>query len=399
MYIISSSLSLSLSSFCLPFWLNVSSSLCGAFGQAPAMPGLFMSASTVKNTFIHFDVGSQPTLRFRSRTAPPVCCSLIDTKAEVSQALAPRHHVEARTFTLRRVGDVGLGLKVSWDSEDTQGPLLVTNVAQDGAIEAWNKLCNDPRRVVKPGDFIVDINGARTPAAMCAQCRQTLLLRIRVERGGEHKRGACCDIVDWHNLRLMASNDLALPMRTSINCASPLVSQGIASPDGLFETLSRTYISNVVACCGSTVSVGDSTPHSSSEVEPPTASAAVGKYTIAWVQDAKVLRSKKTRLTKLHRSELGTFTMNIYPGRGKRLHAAGGEGFVHIKCGSAEPSVVARLTSVAIGTTTVIVSHNFGHDGLLCHVPSVCRFEDAIDKFGNFAVVFHFDAASARQAA
>merc|ERR1712227_808708 len=60
-------------------------------------------------------------------------------------------------------------------------------VLQGGALDSWNRLCSSNLRRVEPGDRIVKINAACTPAAMRRECEEKLLLHIRMVPGTMRK--------------------------------------------------------------------------------------------------------------------------------------------------------------------------------------------------------------------
>lgn len=88
------------------------------------------------------------------------------------------------TFTLRLADNHGLGIDVmepvscEW--------LVVQQVLQEGAIEAWNKQCLDGSmaclKVVQYGDAIVSVNGRTNRQGMMQECREKMLLKLTVVR-------------------------------------------------------------------------------------------------------------------------------------------------------------------------------------------------------------------------
>lgn len=83
------------------------------------------------------------------------------------------------TLTLRRADTVPVGLDVR--GEDSC--LLVERVRAGGAVEAWNRQCPGDGREIRPGDRIININGAEDPDAMRQECLTKFLLKMTVLRG------------------------------------------------------------------------------------------------------------------------------------------------------------------------------------------------------------------------
>jgi len=90
------------------------------------------------------------------------------------------------SFTTRVASDSFLGLNFdSGEATDNGNYLKVTFVDPHGAMQAWNKQClHGPAagKAVMPGDTIVRVNNATTPAEMLEECREKLLLRFTVQR-------------------------------------------------------------------------------------------------------------------------------------------------------------------------------------------------------------------------
>jgi len=88
------------------------------------------------------------------------------------------------SFTLRLADDHGLGLDVV-TPEGSRG-LVVRQVLQDGAIEAWNRQCLDGSmaclKALQFGDAIVAVNGREDHEGMLQECRDKLLLKMTIER-------------------------------------------------------------------------------------------------------------------------------------------------------------------------------------------------------------------------
>jgi hypothetical protein len=87
-------------------------------------------------------------------------------------------------FTIRRANDFDLGLDV--DSSDCGRVLLVRDVAEDGAVAAWNLQCDEGPsvgRMVLPGDKILSVNGESSAKLMLIECRRSLLLKLVLQRG------------------------------------------------------------------------------------------------------------------------------------------------------------------------------------------------------------------------
>eukprot|EP00403_Amphidinium_massartii_P013491 CAMPEP_0178421484 /NCGR_PEP_ID=MMETSP0689_2-20121128/26671_1 /TAXON_ID=160604 /ORGANISM="Amphidinium massartii, Strain CS-259" /LENGTH=384 /DNA_ID=CAMNT_0020042997 /DNA_START=53 /DNA_END=1207 /DNA_ORIENTATION=+ len=91
---------------------------------------------------------------------------------------------EARTFslTLRRAHGVPLGLDVSGQAGSS---LTVLAIRPGGAVEAWNKQCAGDAREVRAGDRIIMVNDFEDATDMRSECRQKLLLRIKILRAAE----------------------------------------------------------------------------------------------------------------------------------------------------------------------------------------------------------------------
>mmetsp|Transcript_30798 Transcript_30798/g.88965 ORF Transcript_30798/g.88965 Transcript_30798/m.88965 type:complete len:398 (+) Transcript_30798:56-1249(+) len=86
-------------------------------------------------------------------------------------------------FTLRRADGTVLGLAVEKENEDRA--LLVTKVNSGGAVEAWNKQCNDGPmywKAVAPGDRIVQANNALGCDAILGEIRDKHLLQLVIVR-------------------------------------------------------------------------------------------------------------------------------------------------------------------------------------------------------------------------
>lgn len=87
------------------------------------------------------------------------------------------------SFTTRVANDSFLGLEMK--QTDSGNYLKVTFVDPGGAMHAWNKQCiHGPAsgKAVMPGDTIVRVNNATTPAEMLEECREKWLLRFTVQR-------------------------------------------------------------------------------------------------------------------------------------------------------------------------------------------------------------------------
>eukprot|EP00929_Paragymnodinium_shiwhaense_P026371 TRINITY_DN15702_c0_g1_i1.p1 TRINITY_DN15702_c0_g1~~TRINITY_DN15702_c0_g1_i1.p1 ORF type:complete len:521 (+),score=122.41 TRINITY_DN15702_c0_g1_i1:103-1665(+) len=84
-------------------------------------------------------------------------------------------------FCLRKADGGSLGLGVNGD-DGVQ--LVVNDVAEDGAVAAWNRQCKDKdsAKVVLPGDRIICVNGKHDAAGMKHECKEALLLKITVAR-------------------------------------------------------------------------------------------------------------------------------------------------------------------------------------------------------------------------
>lgn len=89
-------------------------------------------------------------------------------------------------FTLRKADGTELGLNVSHSHGDQV--LTVDGIRQDGAVDAWNRLCNQsatPERMVRNSDQIIRINDVYGSAEkMLEECRTKQLLKLWIVRGG-----------------------------------------------------------------------------------------------------------------------------------------------------------------------------------------------------------------------
>jgi len=89
-------------------------------------------------------------------------------------------------LTLRRADGVGLGMDVLRSDENRT--LLVTSVLAGGAVEAWNRqVVGSPNagKAVVPGDKLVRVNSCHGCCdAMLAECRDKLLVKLLLVRGG-----------------------------------------------------------------------------------------------------------------------------------------------------------------------------------------------------------------------
>jgi len=88
-------------------------------------------------------------------------------------------------FKLRQAGtDTGLGVKA--DHSTCGNYLIIKEVLEEGVLVAWNRQCNDGSKAalkaVVPGDVLEGINSASTCDTMIQECKQRLLLDIRVFR-------------------------------------------------------------------------------------------------------------------------------------------------------------------------------------------------------------------------
>eukprot|EP00446_Apocalathium_sp_SHHI-4_P013511 CAMPEP_0177198300 /NCGR_PEP_ID=MMETSP0367-20130122/25061_1 /TAXON_ID=447022 ORGANISM="Scrippsiella hangoei-like, Strain SHHI-4" /NCGR_SAMPLE_ID=MMETSP0367 /ASSEMBLY_ACC=CAM_ASM_000362 /LENGTH=351 /DNA_ID=CAMNT_0018646561 /DNA_START=4 /DNA_END=1059 /DNA_ORIENTATION=+ len=88
------------------------------------------------------------------------------------------------TFTLRLADGSGLGVDVL--SSSTSNGLIVEQVLQGGAIEAWNRQCWDGTSMVMKAvfkdDAIVSVNGKTDCQSMLQECRNKVLLKIKIVR-------------------------------------------------------------------------------------------------------------------------------------------------------------------------------------------------------------------------
>jgi len=89
------------------------------------------------------------------------------------------------TFTLRLADDHGLGLDVAAATASRQF-LVVQQVLNEGAIEAWNRRCLDgsqsSMKVVQHGDVIARVNEKTDCQAMLEECREKMLLKLTIVR-------------------------------------------------------------------------------------------------------------------------------------------------------------------------------------------------------------------------
>jgi hypothetical protein len=140
---------------------------------APATPRESNSASSASCTEAASSTpsggtGSEPAIASALQpTTPPI-------SSMPSAATAP-----VFTLTLRRADTVPVGLDVRGE----ESCLLVERVRAGGAVEAWNRQCPGDGREIRPGDRIININGAEDPDAMRQECLTKFLLKMTVLRG------------------------------------------------------------------------------------------------------------------------------------------------------------------------------------------------------------------------
>jgi len=82
--------------------------------------------------------------------------------------------------TLRRADNVPLGLEVR--SDDGTPHLMVEGVRPGGTVEAWNRQCAGDVKEIRPGDVILQINGAEDADSMREECQARYLLKMKVKR-------------------------------------------------------------------------------------------------------------------------------------------------------------------------------------------------------------------------
>jgi len=77
-----------------------------------------------------------------------------------------------------------LGIDVVLVSSPTGCGLVVENVNEGGVVDAWNRCSREPLRI-RPGDFIVRVNGIENDiSALAAELKSVKDVRILVQRGG-----------------------------------------------------------------------------------------------------------------------------------------------------------------------------------------------------------------------
>lgn len=129
-------------------------------------PGLGAEASLCGGTGSDVSTTVAPVMPAPAAPPPPV---------------SPIVLVPAFMLTLRRADNVPLGLEVRGDSGDKW--LTVESVRPGGAVEAWNRQCVGDMREIRPGDRIININGAEDADGMREECLRKHLLRMTVQRG------------------------------------------------------------------------------------------------------------------------------------------------------------------------------------------------------------------------
>mmetsp|Transcript_21749 Transcript_21749/g.49498 ORF Transcript_21749/g.49498 Transcript_21749/m.49498 type:complete len:396 (+) Transcript_21749:108-1295(+) len=115
-------------------------------------------------------------------------------------------------ITLRKADGAELGLYLL--CSDTEQGLRVEGVRPEGAVQAWNRQCQDKSKEIVNGDRIVSVNGiTQDPDRMLEECKEKQLLRLVIER----------------------ANPLASTMATNTTLradANVFVPQGASSQDG-----------------------------------------------------------------------------------------------------------------------------------------------------------------------
>mmetsp|Transcript_30772 Transcript_30772/g.56273 ORF Transcript_30772/g.56273 Transcript_30772/m.56273 type:complete len:393 (+) Transcript_30772:88-1266(+) len=84
-------------------------------------------------------------------------------------------------ITLRKADGAELGLYLL--RSDTEPGLRVEGVRPEGAVQAWNRQCQDKSKEIVNGDRIVSVNGiTQDPDRMLEECKEKQLLRLVIER-------------------------------------------------------------------------------------------------------------------------------------------------------------------------------------------------------------------------
>jgi len=156
----------------------------GAFPPLPTMPDFpFQPASGAPS----------PSTATPLSLVEALCSDAVPSNVPVclmgSLSQAPSADVPAATvfsFTLRKAEGTDLGINVSHHEHDKV--LWVEGIRPEGAVEAWNRQCMSNaagEKAVIPGDRIVMVNAVfGHPVKMLEECRDKLLLKFTIERGG-----------------------------------------------------------------------------------------------------------------------------------------------------------------------------------------------------------------------
>jgi len=138
------------------------------------------------------------------------------------------------SFTLRKAEGTDLGINVSHHELDKV--LRVEGIRPEGAVEAWNRQCisnGAPEKAVMPGDRIVSVNGViNQPVKMLEECRDKLLLKFTVERGGIETRPSPTAAATPKATTMRADADVFVPMRAD---ADVFVPAGLSTEQPLAE--------------------------------------------------------------------------------------------------------------------------------------------------------------------
>jgi hypothetical protein len=155
---------------------NVATASGKTFNQGP--PGLENIAEIEPCGGDVTDGGDDSAPQQRTKVGDEVVSA---AKDEVSQpaSISPTSNSEGFTITLRRADAIPLGLNL-----DPSGSsyLTVEAIRPGGAVDAWNRQCDDNMRQIKPGDRIVAINNVEGVEAMHEECLTKHLLKLALVR-------------------------------------------------------------------------------------------------------------------------------------------------------------------------------------------------------------------------
>jgi len=375
-------------------------------------------AIDVKNTFFNFDTVSNKVGTNRARSAPArvrvVKGSLLLPVSGLS--------VEFIKITLRRADGGKLGLDLQ--HTDFNRGLEVMAVQPGGAVDAWNRQCSSEARMILPGDSIVAVNDACDAEIMLTECREKLLLAMKLKPGPKR----CCENVLAQNV---SENSACVSGNCEFQTHQRLCSElwcGVAPfqppvcevnpwclaygsvpypafwhgqvhvPTGLMEFGEKICTDDASTVSGSWAPSEETA--SSGDLEPEHGSLSVSAcQTVEWMEDRKKLTSKKIRLTKTHCSQIGRFAFTLHPVKvstargGSSFYASGGRATLEVKCLSENLWDSMRLSCVTVGPRSQQVDHSFGRDGMICRVPGVWELLGSADEEG-VNMLFHFESSS-----